>query len=175
MKKNASLFWVFLVGKERERISPCRPIIGVLAKSCVIIVLKSNKRELNGEFKNSLFFLSGSFTLLSSSFFEEYQIRFLMKMEGIYFHACGCWDYLLYEFGIRFAFKYCKFSKLILESEPCNAPLFFLPSCLSAAYTWVLLQRFLFILPLVFVFSCGWFALYVYVFHTHASNSYFHV
>ena len=43
--------------------------------------------------------------------------------------------------------RFVKFSKLILESEPCNAPLFLLPSCLSAAYTWVLLQRFLYILP----------------------------
>ncbi len=39
MKKNASFFWFFL-GNELERIFPGFQRVGVLAKSCVIILLR---------------------------------------------------------------------------------------------------------------------------------------
>ena len=48
IKKNASFFWFFL-GKERGRILPSYPRIGVLANSCVIIctnfVLKLTQKD----------------------------------------------------------------------------------------------------------------------------------
>src|SRR3989338_11583526 len=49
MKKNASFFRFFL-GKERGRIFPCWPIIGILADSCVIIC--RNQQEIKDYYNN---------------------------------------------------------------------------------------------------------------------------